>query len=170
MASNSVSIPSRMSTDNVSGVTRQSFSSSYANSGNLSRSATASLLPRLAGAVDPFTTDGAGGPKLDESTVLTEDLVNRFRQSIWPPPSIPAFGSWPDATDVLDRARDIVSAQVRQTTLPSPSVSTAFMAKTLPSPSVSTAFMAKTLPLPCVLTAFAAKTLPLPCVFHCLRG
>ena len=75
-------------------------------SDTLSRSASQALLPRLAGEVDPLQGGGpaspvgggaartsmgggtAGTSELNESAVLTEELVGRFRRSIWPPPSI----------------------------------------------------------------------------------
>jgi hypothetical protein len=73
--------------------------------GQLTRAAASELLPRMMSEADFNATMGslAGG----ESATLTADLVDRFRKSIWPPPSVPAFGSWPSPGDVLDRAESL---------------------------------------------------------------
>ena len=102
MANSSVTIPSRVSIERAAGVSRETLPH-----GQLTRAAASELLPRLMTEVDFNATMGSVGTGMGpagESAVLTADLVDRFRKSIWPPPSVPAFGSWPSPGDVLDRA------------------------------------------------------------------
>eukprot|EP01047_Picozoa_sp_COSAG01_P027519 COSAG01_NODE_1819_length_9156_cov_11.749586_1_plen_1066_part_00 len=106
MSNPNVSLPTRTANDPVSGIEREFMHRSIASMGSLSPSAAQELIPRLSS-----TTDGSllgrsvGSAEFESATaVMTSDLVDRFRKSIWPPPSIPAFGSWPSAADVMDRA------------------------------------------------------------------
>ena len=115
MANPRVSLPHRRddSLAQTTGIVREGLSNSVTRAGfaaemsGTARSLQRDMLPRL--------QNGGGGVDDDEglnaaAVQLTEEMVDRFRKSIWPPPSIPAFGSWPNVNDVLERARDIVSA------------------------------------------------------------
>eukprot|EP01048_Picozoa_sp_COSAG05_P015008 COSAG05_NODE_1756_length_4142_cov_1.848627_2_plen_159_part_00 len=90
MTNANVNLPTRMSMDPYSGVEREVFSLT----GHLSSSAAQDLLPRLSATMAGPGSPSARGGVDDPGAVLTSDLVDRFRKSIWPPPSIPAFGSW----------------------------------------------------------------------------
>lgn len=102
MANSTVPIPTRTSMDMSSGVMRETM----AGHGQLTRAAASELLPRLMSEADFNATMGSLAGN-GESATLTADLVDRFRKSIWPPPSVPAFGSWPSPGDVLERAESL---------------------------------------------------------------
>lgn len=101
MTNSTVPIPTRTSMDMSSGVMRETM-----QYGQLTRAAASELLPRLMSEADFNATMGTLAGSGEQAT-LTADLVDRFRKSIWPPPSVPAFGSWPSPGDVLDRAESL---------------------------------------------------------------
>jgi hypothetical protein len=102
MVNSTMPIPTRTSMDMTSGVMRETMAH-----GQLTRAAASELLPRMMSEADYNATMGSLAGGTGESATLTADLVDRFRKSIWPPPSVPAFGSWPSPGDVLDRAESL---------------------------------------------------------------
>ena len=106
MTNSTMPIPTRTSMDMSSGVTRETMAH-----GQLTRAAASELLPRLMSEADFNATMGSLAGGSGQSATLTSDLVDRFRKSIWPPPSVPAFGSWPSPGDVLARAESLGQTQ-----------------------------------------------------------